>query len=101
VGDLSQAVGVSQPVVTRSLSGLEGDGLVRSETSVEDKRVRRVALSRKGKKLVQFARREAWIVIEAAVAQTCADARGDLLSRLNALEHALAEKSLLQRVQER
>ncbi len=99
VGELSQAVGVSQPVVTRSLSGLEDDGLVQSETSDEDRRVRRVGLSRKGRGLVQRARREAWMVIEAAVAQTCAGTEGDLLSRLTAMEHALAERSLLQRVQ--
>lgn len=101
VGDLSQAVGVSQPVVTRSLSGLEDDGLVQSETSDEDKRVRRVALSRKGRSLVQRARGEAWMVIETAVAQACAGAEGDFLSRLASLEHALAEMPLLQRVQER
>lgn len=100
VGDLSQAVGVSQPVVTRSLSGLEDDGLVQSEASDEDRRVRRVALSRKGRSLVQRARREAWMVIESAVAQTCAGVKGDLLSQLASLEHALAERSLLQRAQE-
>ena len=41
VGELSQAVGVSQPVVTRSLRGLEDDGLVQSEVSEGDRRVRR------------------------------------------------------------
>lgn len=100
VGELSQAVGVSQPVVTRSLSGLEDGGLVQSQTSTDDRRVRRVALSRKGRTLVQRARRDAWVVIEAAVAQTCAGAEGDLLSQLAALEQALAERSLLERVQE-
>ena len=99
VGDLSQAVGVSQPVVTRSLAGLEDEDLVQSETSDEDRRVRRVALSRKGRGLVQRARREAWIVIEAAVAQACAGLDGDLLARLASLEHALADQSLLERVQ--
>ncbi len=100
VGDLSQAVGVSQPVVTRSLRGLEGDGLVQSATSDEDRRVRRVGLSRKGRGLVQRAQREAWPAIEAAVVQACAGLKGDLLAQLAALEDALAERPLLQRVQE-
>jgi DNA-binding MarR family transcriptional regulator len=98
VGELSQAVGVSQPVITRSLRGLEDDGLVGSETSEEDRRVRRIALSRKGRGLVQRAQREAWPAIEAAVAQACAGLQGDLLAQLAALEDALTDAPLMQRV---
>lgn len=100
VGELSQAVGVSQPVITRSLRGLEDDGLVQSATSADDRRVRRVGLSRKGRGLVQRAQREAWPAIEAAVAQACGDLKGDLLAQLAALEAALAEKPLHLRAQE-
>jgi DNA-binding MarR family transcriptional regulator len=100
VGELSQAVGVSQPVITRSLRGLEDDGLVGSETSAEDRRVRRVALSRKGRGLVQRSQREAWPAIETAVAAACAGLSGDLLAQLAALEEALAEVPLLERIQE-
>lgn len=100
VGELSQAVGVSQPVVTRSLRGLEEDGLVQSETGAEDRRVRRVGLSRKGHRLVQRAQGEAWPAIEAAVAQACANLQGDLLAQLAALEVALAERTLRLRTQE-
>ena len=97
VGELSQAVGVSQPVITRSLRGLEDDGLIGSETSEQDRRVRRVALSRKGRGLVQRSQREAWPAIEAAVAAACAGLNGDLLAQLAALEDALADAPLLQR----
>ena len=100
VGELSQAVGVSQPVITRSLRGLEDDGLVESQTAQEDRRVRRVALSAKGRGLVQRSQQQAWPAIEAAVAQTCAGLQGDLLTQLAALEDALAHRPLLQRVQE-
>jgi DNA-binding MarR family transcriptional regulator len=100
VGELSQAVGVSQPVVTRSLRGLEHDGLVQSATSAEDRRVRRVALSRKGRGLVKRAQAEAWPAIEAAVAQACANLKGDLLAQLAALEVALVERTLHLRTQE-
>jgi DNA-binding MarR family transcriptional regulator len=100
VGELSQAIGVSQPVITRSLRGLEDDGLIGSETSLEDRRVRRIALSRKGRGLVQRSQREAWPAIEAAVAQACVGLRGDLLTQLAALEDALAEAPLLNRIPE-
>lgn len=100
VGDLSQAVGVSQPVITRSLRGLEDDGLVQSATSAEDRRVRRVGLSRKGRGLVKRAQGEAWPAIEAAVAQACAGLKGDLLAQLASLEAALAERPLHFRAQE-
>lgn len=93
-------MGVSQPVVTRSLSGLEDDGLVQSEPSEEDRRVRRIGLSRKGRALVQRAKGDAWPAIEASVAQACSGLSGDLLAQLDALEVALAEKPLLQRAKE-
>lgn len=100
VGELSQAIGVSQPVITRSLRGLEGDGLVESETAPEDRRVRRIALSRDGRDLVSRAKREAWPAIEAAVAQACDGLQGPLLAQLAALEDTLAEASLHARVQQ-
>lgn len=98
VGELSQAVGVSQPVITRSLRGLEDDGLIGSQTSEEDRRVRRIALSRNGRGLVQRSQREAWPAIEAAVAQACEGLKGDLLMQLAALEDALTEAPLMERV---
>ncbi|KQV96408.1 MarR family winged helix-turn-helix transcriptional regulator [Pelomonas sp. Root1237] len=97
VGELSQAVGVSQPVITRSLRGLEDEGLIGSEASEQDRRVRRIALSRKGQGLVERSQREAWPAIETAVAQACAGLEGDLLAQLAALEDALIEAPLMQR----
>jgi DNA-binding MarR family transcriptional regulator len=97
VGELSQAVGVSQPVVTRSLKGLEDSGLVQSEAVEGDRRVRRVALSSQGQALVQRAQRDVWPVLEASVAQVCASLEGPLLDQLEALEAGLARTSLLQR----
>jgi len=100
VGELSQAVGVSQPVITRSLRGLEDEGLVESETAEEDRRVRRIALSRKGRGLVQRSKAQAWPAIEAAVAQACEGLSGDLLAQLAALEAELDARPLMKRVPE-
>ncbi len=98
VGELSLAVGVSQPVVTRSLRGLEDEGLVESEASDTDRRVRRIALSRKGRALVERAQREAWPAIEAAVAEACEGLKGDLLHQLSMLEDALVDRPLPSRL---
>lgn len=97
VGELSQAVGVSQPVVTRSLKGLADSGLVQSESVEGDRRVRKVVLTDQGQALVSRAQRDVWPLIEAAVAQVCAPLEGPLLEQLAALEAGLARTSLLQR----
>lgn len=99
VGELGQAVGVSQPVVTRSLHGLQADGLVESATAQEDRRVRRVALSAAGRSLVERAKAEAWPAIEAAVAEACEGLDGPLLEQLSSLEAALADRHLHARMQ--
>jgi DNA-binding MarR family transcriptional regulator len=96
VSELSQAVGVSQPVVSRSLIGLEANGLVESTPVAADRRVRRIRLSHKGRELVRHAERAVWPVIEAAVAQACKPLKGSLLNQLSALEAAL-QTPLLQR----
>lgn len=97
VGELGQAVGVSQPVVSRSLRGLEASGLVHSDVVTDDRRVRKIRLSRKGSELVRRAKRDVWPGIEAAVAQACESLGGSLLDQLAALESSLQETSLLQR----
>lgn len=97
VSELSQAVGVSQPVVSRTLIGLEASGLVESRSVTGDRRVRRVQLSRKGRELVQHAKRAVWPVIEAAVAHACEPLQGSLLDQLAALEDALQIAPLHQR----
>jgi len=97
VGELSAAVGVSQPVVTRSLRGLEASGLVESRSQEGDRRIRKVQLSSEGQALVARAKRDVWPVIEASVAQICAPLQGPLLEQLTALEAGLENTSLLQR----
>jgi DNA-binding MarR family transcriptional regulator len=97
VSELSQAVGVSQPVVSRSLLGLESNGLVQSTPVAADRRVRCIRLSRKGRELVRHAKSAVWPVIEAAVAQACKPLKGSLLDQLSALEAALEQTPLLQR----
>ena len=95
VGELTEAVGVSQPGVTRLLDKLQAEGLVRSTQSAEDRRVRTIVLTKDGRQLVARAKRRAWPMIEAAVADACADPPAQsLLLALAALEDALAVAEL-------
>lgn len=99
VGQLTRALGVTQPGVTRLLDRLEADGWVKSQPEAGDRRVRTLALTKAGRDLVARARRVAWPRIEAAVADACAGPPGTLLARLAALEDALAAAPLTARVQ--
>src|SRR6266702_4290313 len=94
VGELTEAVGMSQPGVTRLLDKLEAEGLVRSTQLADDRRVRTIALTKSGRQLISRSQRTAWPTIEAAVADACAGAAQPLLAALSALEVALAAAPL-------
>jgi DNA-binding MarR family transcriptional regulator len=94
VGELTEALGVSQPGVTRMLDKLEVEGLVQSVQSEDDRRVRSIALSKSGRQVVTRAKRTAWPLIEAAVADACTGAARPILAVLAALETSLAEVPL-------
>jgi DNA-binding MarR family transcriptional regulator len=98
VGELTEALGVSQPGVTRMLDKLQAEGLVRSVQSEHDRRVRTIELTRPGEQLVSRAKRVVWPKVEAAVADACAGSAAALLPALAALEAALAEIPLSARV---
>ena len=98
VGELAEAVGISQPAVTRLLDRLESEDLVKSNPSARDRRVRPIALTKTGRKLIGRAKESVWPRIEAAVANACAGAAGPLLAQLASLEEALAATPLHVRV---
>jgi DNA-binding MarR family transcriptional regulator len=99
VGELTEAVGMSQPGVTRLLDKLAADRLVQSSQSAADRRVRTVELTKSGRQLVLRAQRSVWPVIEASVADACAGPARTLLPVLAALEEALAQASLSERAE--
>jgi DNA-binding MarR family transcriptional regulator len=90
VGELTEAVGTSQPGVTRLLDKLVAEGLVQSTQSADDRRVRTIALTKSGRQLIARSKRTAWPRIEAAVADACAGPAQPLLAALATLEEALA-----------
>lgn len=100
VGDLAAALGVSQPGVTRSVGQLAKQGVVTVRRGSRDQRKRSVELTAKGRMLVADGRQTIWPLIEAHLADICADTDGPLLDQLDALETRLQEKSLYTRVKE-
>jgi DNA-binding MarR family transcriptional regulator len=99
VGELTEAMGVSQPGVTRLLDKLEAEGLVGSAQSAEDRRVRTIALTKSGRSLVSRSKRIVWPLVEAAVADACAGPAQHVLAQLSALEEALAAAPLSARAE--
>jgi DNA-binding MarR family transcriptional regulator len=89
VGELADAVGVSQPAATRTLAQLAEAGFVTITLAADDQRRRAVVLAKKGRQLVETGEREVWPVIEAAVKDLCAELSGPLLEQLAAIEDGL------------
>jgi len=94
VGELAQAVGISQPGISRMLETLRADGPVASRRPAGDRRLRAVELTKTGRELIARSKRLAWPKVEAAVADACAGTSGTLLEQLSALEEALAAAPL-------
>jgi len=97
IGDLAEAVGVSQPAATRTLALLAEGGYVAIATAADDQRRRLVALTKKAHHLVEAGKREAWPLIEAAVRGLCTARSGTLLEQLTAIEDGLIAIPLAQR----
>lgn len=95
VGEAAERAGVSQPAMTRVAAQLAELGLVDGDPAENDRRVRRLALTGKGREVMATAETALWPRIRAAVAETCdVDA---LLDHVATLEAALAERPLHRR----
>ncbi|MEO5758800.1 MAG: MarR family transcriptional regulator [Mesorhizobium sp.] len=94
VGELAQALGITQPGVTRSVSLLADLGVVETTQPDGDQRRRVVSLTAKGRRLVDVAKRDVWPRIEGAVADLCRNLSGPLLDQLAAIEDGLAAAPL-------
>jgi DNA-binding MarR family transcriptional regulator len=97
IGDLAEALGVTQPAVTRTVMQLVEAGLLTAEPAPDDQRRRIVRVSARGTELLDRARISPWPEIEAAVRDLCGHLEGPLLDQLTAIEDALDEKSLEKR----
>jgi DNA-binding MarR family transcriptional regulator len=101
VSELVDALGVSQPGVTRNIKGLVDMGLVEIAKVHRDQRHKTIALTKAGRQLTQRSKREIWPHIEAAVVEVCTGLSGPLLKQLAAIEDALAQTPLDRRAAKR
>jgi DNA-binding MarR family transcriptional regulator len=98
VGDLAEAIGITQPGATRTVGQLVELGMLESEPAPDDQRRRIVSLTKEGRRLVATAKRHVWPRIRDAVADLCGDLDGPLLDQLAAIEDGLAAAPLDRRV---
>jgi len=96
VGQLVEAVGTSQPGVTRGIGQLVELGLVQSERG-DDQRQRTISLTAEGKAAMARARHLALPRISAAVESIFAMLDGDFLGQVANIEAALEDRSLYAR----
>ncbi len=101
IGELADAVGVTQPGATRAAAQLADDGLVSITQARDDQRRKSVALTAAGKRLVAAGKRTAWPLIERAVRDLCEELEGSLLEQLAALEDGLVAEPLDRRLDRR
>ena len=98
VGDLAEALGVSQPGVTRNVGLLTKQGVVTVARGQEDQRTKVVTLTRAGEAMVAKGQRDLWPFIDKYLGRICAGTNASLIEQLDTLETALQEKSLYRRI---
>ena len=94
IGELAEALGISQPGATRNVEKLAKLGLVKSVRGPADRRVKAVTLTDKGRALVLATKLDLWHRVEQGVAEICDGLDGPLLAILAGIERALDQKPL-------
>ncbi len=97
VNELVEAVGVSQPGVTRNLARLVEAGLMETSRAHRDQRHKTMTLTEAGKEVLQKSKRGIWPQVHNAVLDLCRGLSGDLIDQLGAMEQALSATPLDQR----
>jgi DNA-binding MarR family transcriptional regulator len=100
IGELTQAMELRQPTITRAVSRLVDMGLVEVTRVRRDQRHKTVSMTEAGRAALARSKLVVWPQIEAAVVEMTRDLSGPLLEQISALEAMLAERSLDRRARE-
>lgn len=90
IGQLAQAIGTSQPAITKISDRLIEAGLIEINRSDADRRQKLVSLSVAGRRAVERSKHEVWPQVEAAVKELTDDLAGPLLEQISEIEARLA-----------
>ena len=97
IGELTQAMELSQPSVTRSVSRLAELDLVKVTKVRRDQRLKTISLSASGREALERSKRLVWPQVEAAAMELCQGLHGPLLDQIAAIEARLTELPLQNR----
>ena len=98
VCQLADAVGLSQPAITRGVGQLADMGLIATGRMEGDQRQRSLSLTAEGRVLMARVKTVIWPRVGAAVTAMCEPLTGSFLDQIGGLEAALAESPLDRRV---
>ncbi len=98
VGDAVEALGISQPAVTRLAASLLDAGLISADRTAHDQRQKTLDLTASGRALVTRIKSTLWPPVRAAAEALTADLDGSFLQQVERLEANLARRSLSARV---
>ncbi|MBV1861627.1 MAG: bifunctional helix-turn-helix transcriptional regulator/GNAT family N-acetyltransferase [Nannocystaceae bacterium] len=101
VTEAVDALGISQPAVTRTLGSLIAADLVETLRDASDSRLKRIRLTPEGHALLARMKRDLWPHVDAAAAALAEGPPADLLTLLSRVEDAMQVSSLQARVRAR
>lgn len=96
VGQLADAIGVSQPGITRSVNQLEALGIL-AKVGASDQRTRLLTLTDAGREAAERAAKDVWPRIGLAAQSLMTDLSGSFMDQIAALEQALDKASIAER----
>lgn len=99
IGRLVELIGISQPAITRTVSGLADNGLVELVSDPDDQRMKIVSLTDEGVRLVTHLKSTAWLQIERAARHITQGLTGSIVEQLEEMERRHAEMPLTERIQ--
>ena len=97
IGEIAEALGITQPGATRSVSELTKMGLVAAEQPPDDQRRRVITLTDAGRGAVHQGKTVIRPRLEAGGADVCRNLPEGFLAELAAIEDRLAERPLARR----
>lgn len=97
IGELAEAMQMSQPAITKSADRLLKAGLIEVSRQGADRRQKHVSLSAAGRRALELSKREVWPIVEAAVRQVTEGLSGPLLEQIAGVEARLAASPLSSR----